>query len=104
MIFLPGSKLAGNSGNNIQFNGDIGITVFAHEIRHSINSHAYGTSPFSNGDIWLNNYNQDSAVTDSYSQTSQQENFTQQTVVALFDKVVPGGVGTIQSNWQAIFH
>lgn len=25
-------------------------------------------------------------------------------MIALFDKVVPGGIGTVQPNWSAIFH
>lgn len=34
----------------------------------------------------------------------QAENLAQETVIALFDKVVPGGFGTVESNWKAIFH
>lgn len=34
----------------------------------------------------------------------QAENFAQETVIALFDKVVPGGIGTVEPNWKAIFH
>jgi hypothetical protein len=107
IIALPGTKSAGSSGDNIQMNGDIGITVYVHEIGHSLDSHAFDPSygaPFSNSKVWIDNYNKDSAVTDSYAQVSQQENFAQETVVSLYDKVVPGGIGTIQPNWQAIFH
>jgi hypothetical protein len=60
-------------------------------------------------------------VSDPYAQTSQAEvclglsvpiessinflqNHSQEVVIALFDKVVPGGIGTVQPNWQAIFH
>jgi hypothetical protein len=32
------------------------------------------------------------------------ENFAQEVIVALFDKVVPGGIGTIVPNWNDIFH
>ncbi|KAK3192075.1 hypothetical protein K4F52_001702 [Lecanicillium sp. MT-2017a] len=107
IVALPGTKSAGSSGDNIQMNGPIGITVYVHEIGHSLDSHAFDAkygAPFSNSKVWIDNYNMDSAVTDSYAQSSQQENFAQETVVSLFDKVVPGGVGTIQPNWRAIFH
>jgi hypothetical protein len=98
-VFVPGNKSAGSSGDNTLMVGDVDITVFVHEIGHSLDSHAFDPSygvP--------SNYNLDSAVTDDYAQSSQQENFAQETVVSVFDKVVPGGIGTIQPNWQAIFH
>lgn len=78
---------------------------------------------FSSTQKWLENYNQDSAISDSYAQTSatiliardvkttvlipatdQAENFAQETVIALYDKVVPGGIGSVEPNWKAIFH
>lgn len=107
IIALPGNKSAGSGGDNIQMNGPIGITVYVHETGHSLDSHAFDPkygAPFSNSDVWISNYNQDSAVTDDYAQTSQQENLAQETVVSLYDKVVPGGIGKIQPNWKAIFH
>lgn len=33
----------------------------------------------------------------------QVENFAQEFVIALFDKVVPGGVGTVQPGWNQIY-
>lgn len=107
VIALPGSKSAGSSGDNIQMNGAVGITVFVHETGHSLDSHGFDPKygvPFSNSKTWLDNYNMDTAVCDSYAQSSQQENLAQETVVGLYDKVVPGGVGNIQPNWKAIFH
>lgn len=106
-VFVPGNKSAGSSGDNTLMVGDVDITVFIHEIGHSLDSHAFDASygvPFSNSNVWISNYNQDSAVTDSYAQSSQQENFAQETVVSVYDKNVPGGIGNIQPNWQAIFH
>jgi hypothetical protein len=32
------------------------------------------------------------------------ENFAQEVIVALFDKVVPGGIGSVSPNWNSIFH
>ncbi|KAL6790959.1 hypothetical protein J3E68DRAFT_411704 [Trichoderma sp. SZMC 28012] len=107
LVFVPGNKSAGSNGDNVLMVGDVDVTVFAHEIGHSLDSHAFDPSygvPFSTGNVWVSNYNLDSAVPDPYAQSSQQENFAQETVVSLYDKVVPGGIGTIQPNWQAIFH
>ncbi|KAL6857289.1 hypothetical protein J3F83DRAFT_751098 [Trichoderma novae-zelandiae] len=107
LVFIPGNKSAGSNGDNVLMVGAVDVTVFAHEIGHSLDSHAFDPSygvPFSTGSVWISNYNLDSAVPDPYAQSSQQENFAQETVVSLFDKVVPGGIGTIQSNWQAIYH
>ncbi|KAL6899960.1 hypothetical protein GGI43DRAFT_405924 [Trichoderma evansii] len=106
-VFIPGATSAGSNGDNTLMVGSVDITVFLHEIGHSLDSHAFDPSygvPFSTGNVWVSNYNLDSAVTDSYAQSSQQENFAQETVVSVYDKVVPGGIGTIQPNWQAIFH
>lgn len=105
IIALPGSRSAGSNGDNIVMNGDCGLTIFIHENAHSMDSHAYDPNqgkPFSHGQIWLDAYNADSAVPDSYAQSSQQENFAQQTVCAIYDNVVPGGLGNIQPNFKAI--
>jgi hypothetical protein len=32
------------------------------------------------------------------------ENFAQEVIVALFDKVVPNGLGSVSPNWNSIFH
>ncbi|RFU73335.1 hypothetical protein TARUN_8917 [Trichoderma arundinaceum] len=107
LVFIPGNKSAGSNGDNVLMVGPVDITVFAHEIGHSLDSHAFDPSygvPFSTGNVWVSNYNLDSAVPDPYAQSSQQENFAQHTVISIYDKAVPGGIGTIQPNWQAIFH
>ncbi|KAL7957977.1 hypothetical protein V8C34DRAFT_284053 [Trichoderma compactum] len=106
LVFVPGNKSAGSNGDNVLMVGHVGVTVFAHETGHSLDSHAFDPSygvPFSTGNVWVSNYSLDSAVPDPYAQSSQQENFARQTVVSLYDKVVPGGIGTMQPNCRAIF-
>ena len=108
VLAVPGVLSAGSSGDNIVLKGKGSnlMTIFVHETAHSMDSHAIpGTSvPFHNSSPWLEAVNQDSAICDSYAQTSQGENFAQETVVALFDKVVPGGIGSVQPGWSQIFH
>ncbi|CAM1510704.1 Fc.00g010390.m01.CDS01 [Cosmosporella sp. VM-42] len=105
MLFLPGTASAGSAGDNVQMNGNLGISVYTHETAHSMDGHGFpDIGGFSVSQIWLDAYNADSAVPDDYSRSSQQENFAQQIVVALYDKVVPGGIGNVQPNFQAIFN
>lgn len=101
MFFTPLQNSAGSSGDNVQMNGDLPITVYVHETAHSLDGHAFD-EPMSPSQLWLDAFNADSAVTDSYGQSSQGENFAQQTVVALFDTVVPDGISTIQPSWESI--
>jgi hypothetical protein len=80
--------------------------LLAHEFSHGLDYMAlqqYG-SPFSGTDIWNSNYAQDSAVPTDYSRTNFVEDFAEVGVIGLYDKVVPGGIGNIQPNWNAIFH
>lgn len=105
MIFVPGNDFGASYGDTL-ISGQGKITLFAHEIAQSLDSHAFDPSllPFYNSKPWLDAYNQDSAVSDSTAQSEQLENFAQELVIALFDKVVPGGIGSVEPNWQAIFH
>jgi hypothetical protein len=36
--------------------------------------------------------------------SDQAENFAQETVIGLFDNVVPGGIATVQPNWIAVYN
>jgi len=105
MLFVPGTESAGSSGDNVQMNGELGVSVFIHEVAHSFDGH-HGIPEieggFSASQAWLDAYNADSAVPDGYAQSSQAENFAQQTVVALFDSNVPDGVASVQPSWQSI--
>ncbi|KAB8342842.1 hypothetical protein FH972_022440 [Carpinus fangiana] len=115
LLFLPGTRSAGSSGDSIQFNGDANqITVFMHETGHSLDGHAYmgdgGATGLSTSQYWTDAYNADSAISDDYAATSQQENVAQEGNIALYDKVVPGGannlgadqVAQIQNQFHAI--
>ncbi|KAI9775075.1 MAG: hypothetical protein M1839_001467 [Geoglossum umbratile] len=107
IIALPGTKSAFNNGDNIAiFGKGTDISLFVHETGHSLDSHAYDpkVTPFHDSAPWLEAFNEDSSVSDDYARTNQAENVAQETVISLFDKVVPGGIGTIQPNWRAIFH
>ncbi|KAL1868222.1 hypothetical protein VTK73DRAFT_3784 [Phialemonium thermophilum] len=105
---LNGAAAATNSGDNIAVGGDsMQMAILAHEISHSLDSHAlqqYASGQFSLSSIWRDNYNQDSRVPTDYSLTAWAEDFAETGVVGIFDRVVPGGLGSINPNWHDIFH
>ncbi|KKK12048.1 hypothetical protein P175DRAFT_0521442 [Aspergillus ochraceoroseus IBT 24754] len=106
VMTIPGNDWAFNSNGNIAFSGKTAgnIDVAIHESGHSLDLlGAYG-EVLSSSQTWLDNYNQDSNVPDNYARTNQVENVAQNTVVSVYDKVVPGGLGSVQPNWSKIFH
>lgn len=108
-IALPGARSAytwSDLGDNVYF-GDIQSypTLWVHEIGHTMDHNVVTKGQdFSASQRWTDNYNMDSAISDGYAQTNQAENFAQETVISLFDKVVPGGLGSVEPNWKAVFH
>ncbi|KAF7563681.1 hypothetical protein G7046_g467 [Stylonectria norvegica] len=82
------------------------VSVLLHEVSHSLDWHALPQyqQPFSSSSIWQDNYAQDSATPTSYGRSNWMEDFAENGMVGVYDKVVPGGIGKIESNWNAIFH
>ncbi|KAK5994164.1 Conidiation-specific protein 13 [Cladobotryum mycophilum] len=108
-IAMPGPRSAytySDLGDNIYF-GDFQNypTLFVHEIGHTMDNNVYHKgSDFSASQQWLNAYNQDSAISDDYARTNQAENVAQETVIALFNTIVPGGIRSVEPNAAAISH
>ncbi|KKK21929.1 hypothetical protein AOCH_000188 [Aspergillus ochraceoroseus] len=106
VLTIPGDNWAFNSNGNIAFSGTTSqnLDVALHETGHSLDLlGAYGET-LSSSQTWLDNYNQDPNVPDEYARSNQVENVAQNTVVGIYDKVVPGGFGSVQPNWGNIFH
>ncbi|KAL8778385.1 MAG: hypothetical protein Q9213_007440 [Squamulea squamosa] len=94
----------GNVAVHSRVTGDI-MWAFIHEAGHSLDLlGAYPDKPLSSSANWINNYNQDPNVPDSYAQTSQVENVAQNTVVDTYNLVVPNGFAGVEPGWQNIFH
>lgn len=95
-----------STGDSILFDDNyLTNGVMIHEISHSLDGHArrdVAPNGFSQSNIWKDNYNQDSAVVSAYARTSWAENFAETAIIAVYDKVVPGGIGGIQPNWNAV--
>lgn len=81
------------------------LSVILHETGHSLDlSGAYADNPLSASDNWWNNYNQDSNVPDNYAQSNAVEDVAQNTVIGVFNENVPGGFGSVEPNWNNLFH
>lgn len=94
-----------NFDANVVFFGNTlnSLNVHLHESAHSLDlQNAYPEKPLSSSAKWLNAYRQDSAVPDPYSQTNQVENVAQNTVVASYQKNVPGGFTGLNPNANRI--
>lgn len=110
VLAFPQGQGAYNSGGNIALFDTAAQTfdVWLHESAHSLDLQGAITGDssvaYSSTENWVNNYNQDPNVADNYAQTNMVENFAQETVVAIYDKAVPGGFGGIQPSWNNLFH
>jgi hypothetical protein len=73
---------------------------------HSLDWHARTdrASPFSSTGDWQNEYAKDSHTVTGYGRTNWMENFAEAGKIGVFDKVVPGGFGSIAGNWGQVFH
>lgn len=80
------------------------LTVMMHEVGHSLDWNDYRNSPLSSSDGWQSAYNNDSKVPDAYASTNFMEDVAQNTVIATYDLVVPGGLGTMNQDWHSIQH
>ncbi|KAK2592709.1 hypothetical protein QQS21_009584 [Conoideocrella luteorostrata] len=83
-----------------------GLSTMIHETSHSLDWHAMPqySQPFSDTNVWQENYNQDSNTPTDYGRTNWMEDFAETGMVAVYDKVVPGGFGSIAANWNQILH
>ncbi|KAL8804871.1 MAG: hypothetical protein Q9200_005647 [Gallowayella weberi] len=106
VVSVPSAKdYAYNSDANVVFFGNTlnNLNVHLHESAHSLDiQKAYSDKQLSTSAKWLGAYRQDSAVPDPYSQTNQVENVAQNTVVASFQKNVPGGFSKLNPNANKI--
>ncbi|KAL3474083.1 hypothetical protein BJX99DRAFT_248533 [Aspergillus californicus] len=105
IMTIPGDNWAFNSNGNIALSGTTSsnLDVALHETGHSLDLlGAYGSEALSSMQEWLDAYNSDSNVPDDYARSNQVENVAQNTVVGIYDKVVPGGFPGVQSNYQNI--
>ncbi|KAL4786972.1 hypothetical protein BJX76DRAFT_319673 [Aspergillus varians] len=105
ILTIPGDNWAFNSNGNIALSGTTSknLDVILHETGHSLDLlHAYGSEALSSTDEWEEAYNKDSNVPDNYARTNQVENVAQNTVVAIYDQVVPGGFPGVQPDYTKI--
>ena len=81
------------------------LTVIMHEVGHSLDLDGYRDRPLSASDKWRAALDQDSMVPDAYAGTDVREDVAQNTVIATYDLVVPGGLGNVKGvDWHGIQH
>ena len=82
---------------------DAPLAVLIHETGHSLDLQgAYNNSPLSKSKAFNDAFAKDSNVPDGYAQTNMVENVAQNTMVAMYDLNVPGGLAKVQRNPNAI--
>ncbi|KAL7945352.1 hypothetical protein V8C42DRAFT_322885 [Trichoderma barbatum] len=110
ILALPASSCsAGTGGAVTTFHGPCYIpSVFIHELTHTLDAfvndqtgstgavHVYSTTS-----AYLNDVAKDSCVPDGYANSSPQEDYAQVSVLALYEKVNPGGLDPI-GNWRCL--
>ncbi|KAL4999355.1 hypothetical protein BDV10DRAFT_57806 [Aspergillus recurvatus] len=106
ILLLPGADSAFAINGNVAFFGTTGsnIDVMIHESAHGLDGFAAFGESFSSSDGFLAAYNADTHVPDNYARSSQAENVAQNTVVAVYDKNVPGGFPGVQEQYTAILN
>ncbi|KAL8343429.1 hypothetical protein RB598_004664 [Gaeumannomyces tritici] len=113
IIGMPGTARNRRGGNTYPDYGDVWLwgdaqnypTLWVHEMAHALDYQAApGPTRLSSSQRWLDAYNNNAAISDGYAAKDQKENFAQETVIALFDTVVPGGIGTVVPNWAVIYN
>ncbi|KAL4972662.1 hypothetical protein BDW66DRAFT_143734 [Aspergillus desertorum] len=126
---MPGADSAFAINGNVAFFGTTGsnVDVMIHESAHGLDGFAaFGESfscilPFASkytsilgkqeilirllaSDGFLAAYDADTHVPDDYARSSQAENVAQNTVVAVYDKNVPGGFPGVQEQYTTILN
>ena len=96
-----------NWNSNIAISTRLGddLNIFIHETAHSLDLlGAYTARPLHTSAAWNHSYAADSHVPDPNSQTSQRENLAQNTVMAVYDLNVPGGLTPVEPGWHGVQH
>ncbi|KAL2815859.1 hypothetical protein BDW59DRAFT_166594 [Aspergillus cavernicola] len=106
VLVLPGANSAFAVNGNVAFFGTTGqnVDVMIHEAAHGLDGFAAFGEPLSTSETFLAAYDADTHVPDNYAQSSQAENVAQNTVVAVYDRNVPGGFPGVQPDYKGIFN
>ncbi|KAF3012796.1 hypothetical protein E8E14_006609 [Neopestalotiopsis sp. 37M] len=77
------------------------VQLFIHEMSHCADgAGGYKTPSSSASTVWSGSYDLDSAVPDTYAQTSQQENFAQFGGLIIYDRVTGGKLRSETNIWE----
>ncbi|KAF5375904.1 hypothetical protein D9615_008167 [Tricholomella constricta] len=81
-------------------------TIWVHESTHLVDALAIPVNGarFSQSQTWIDAINLDPKVPDPYSNTNVVEDFAQVANMAMFDRVSPNGISSVEPNWVEVFH
>ncbi|OBT83639.1 hypothetical protein VE02_08043 [Pseudogymnoascus sp. 03VT05] len=100
---VPGGGSAYEIGGMVVFQGNTAsISVFQHEVGHAVDAYNNADGTSSSKPIFAEALKKDSCVPDAYANTNKVEDWTQVSVLLMYDKVVPGGLNTIGANWACL--
>ncbi|XDG07535.1 hypothetical protein ABKA04_007150 [Annulohypoxylon sp. FPYF3050] len=81
------------------------LFIFAHEMSHSLDAHVEipGVTPPGQGGLsqsqrWAEQYALDNATVSEYARTQWAENLAETGIIALYNNVVPNGIGNFHQN------
>ncbi|KAJ7577481.1 putative conidiation-specific protein [Mycena floridula] len=94
------------NGEIVFFDSAYEPTLWIHESSHILDQFAIPVNGdrYSVSQAWLNTINQDPDVPDPYSNSNSIEDFAQVANIAMFDKIVPGGFGSVEPRWNQVSH
>ncbi|KAL4884501.1 hypothetical protein BJY04DRAFT_182616 [Aspergillus karnatakaensis] len=106
VLVVPGGNSAFAINGNVAFIGTTGtnVDVMIHEAAHGLDGFAAFGENLSTSQKFLDAYNADTHVPDDYARSSQAENVAQNTVVAVYDRNVPGGFPGVQPEYEGILN
>ncbi|KFY97590.1 hypothetical protein V500_02006 [Pseudogymnoascus sp. VKM F-4518 (FW-2643)] len=100
---FPGGGSAYEIGGMVVFQGNTAsISVFQHEVGHAVDAYNNADGTSSSKPIFAKALKKDKCVPDAYANTNKVEDWTQVSVLLMYDKVVPGGLNTIGANWACL--
>ncbi|KAH9213334.1 hypothetical protein DL95DRAFT_302714 [Leptodontidium sp. 2 PMI_412] len=106
IVAVPGANSAYWNGALALFRGSVGVpSVFQHEIGHALDQYNHGSPTVSTRWEWSDAVRQDSCVPDDYSNIGLGEDFAQIGVVAMFERVNPGGLDpAFGQTWHCLIN
>ncbi|KAH7106131.1 hypothetical protein BKA62DRAFT_668832 [Auriculariales sp. MPI-PUGE-AT-0066] len=102
VMAVPGGGSAYAVNADVVFEGNTdAVSIFQHEVGHLVDAYNNGFSA-NESPAFRAAVAADTCVPDDYSNSSFAEDYTQVSVLALYDIVAPGGLNSTGANWSCL--